>query len=87
MYENDFYDDLAGALEQSWRLLEEAIDDPTCTVRTPVMIRVSTGGLVQGRTLVLRRFYRQQRELQIDTDVSSAIVTQLRAQLACTLVA
>jgi hypothetical protein len=87
MYENDFYDNLAGALERSWRLLEEAIGDPTSPVRTPVLISISTGGLAQGRTVVLRGFNRQQRQLTIYTDVRSAKVTQLRAQPACTLVA
>ena len=87
MHENDFYDDLAGALERSWRLLEEAIGDPTSPVRTPVLISISTGGLAQGRTVVLRGFNRQQRQLKIYTDIRSAKVTQLRAQPACTLVA
>ena len=87
MHENDFYDDLAGALERSWRLLEEAIGDPTSPVRTPVLISISTGGLAQGRTVVLRYFNRQQRQLKIYTDVRSAKVTQLRAQPVCTLVA
>ncbi len=87
MHENDFYDNLAGALERSWRLLEEAIGDPTSPVRTPVLISVSTDGLAQGRTVVLRGFNRQQRQLTIYTDVRSAKVTQLRAQPACTLVA
>jgi len=87
MHENDFYDDLAGALERSWRLLEEAIGDPTSPVRTPVLISISTGGLAQGRTVVLRGFNQQQRQLKIYTDVRSAKVTQLRAQPACTLVA
>ena len=87
MHENDFYDDLAGALEQSWRLLEEAIGDPTSPVRTPVLISVSTDGLAQGRTVVLRGFNRQQRQLTIYTDARSAKVAQLRAQPACTLVA
>ena len=87
MYENDFYDNLAGALERSWRLLEEAIGDPTSPVRTPVLISISTGCLAQGRTVVLRGFNRQQRQLTIYTDVRSAKVTQLRAQPACTLVA
>ncbi|HIF81519.1 MAG TPA: hypothetical protein EYQ05_13370 [Gammaproteobacteria bacterium] len=87
MHENDFYDNLAGALERSWRLLEKAIGDPTSPVRTPVLISISTGGLAQGRTVVLRGFNRQQRQLTIYTDVRSAKVTQLRAQPACTLVA
>ena len=86
MHENDFYDDLAGALERSWRLLEEAIGDPTSPVRTPVLISISTDGLAQGRTVVLRGFNRQQRQLTIYTDARSAKVTQLRAQSACTLV-
>ena len=87
MHENDFYDNLAGSLERSWRLLEEAVGDPTSPVRTPVLISVSADGLAQGRTVVLRGFNRQQRQLQIYTDVRSAKVTQLRAQPACTLVA
>lgn len=87
MHENDFYDDLAGALEQSWRLLEEAIDDTTSPVRTPVLISVATDGLAQGRTVVLRGINRQQRQLHIYTDVRSAKVAQLRAHPACTLVA
>ena len=87
MHENDFYGDLAGALERSWRLLEEAIGDPTSPVRTPVLISVSTDGLAQGRTVVLRGFNRQQRQLTIYTDARSAKVAQLRAQPACTLVA
>ncbi len=87
MHENDFYDDLAGALERSWRLLEEAIGDPTSPVRTPVLISISTDGLAQGRTVVLRGFNRQQRQLTIYTDARSAKVAQLRAQPACTLVA
>ena len=85
MHENDFYDDLAGALERSWRLLEEAIGDPTSPVRTPVLISISTDGLAQGRTVVLRGFNRQQRQLTIYTDARSAKVAQLRAQPACTL--
>ena len=87
MHENDYYDDLAGALERSWRLLEEAIGDPTSPVRTPVLISISTDGLAQGRTVVLRGFNRQQRQLTIYTDARSAKVAQLRAQPACTLVA
>ena len=87
MHENDFYDDLAGTLERSWRLLEEAIGDPTSPVRTPVLISISTDGLAQGRTVVLRGFNRQQRQLTIYTDARSAKVAQLRAQPACTLVA
>ena len=87
MHENDFYDNLAGALERSWRLLEEAIGDPTSPVRTPVLISVSTDGLAQGRTVVLRGFNRQQRQLTIYTDARSAKVAQLRAQPTCTLVA
>ena len=87
MHENDFYDDLAGALERSWRVLEEAIGDPTSPVRTPVLISISTDGLAQGRTVVLRGFNRQQRQLTIYTDARSAKVAQLRAQPACTLVA
>jgi len=87
MHENDFYNDLSGVLERSWRLLEKAIDDPTSPVRTPVLISVSTDGLAQGRTVVLRTFNRQQRQLQIYTDVRSAKVAQLRTQPACTLVA
>ena len=27
MQENDFYDDLSGVLERSWRLLKQAIND------------------------------------------------------------
>jgi len=87
MHENNFYDNLAGALERSWRLLEEAIGDPTSPVRTPVLISVSTDGLAQGRTVVLRGFNRQQRQLTIYTDARSAKVAQLRAQPTCTLVA
>jgi len=87
MHENDFYDNLAGALERSWRLLEEAIGDPISPVRTPVLISVSTDGLAQGRTVVLRGFNRQQRQLTIYTDARSAKVAQLRAQPICTLVA
>ena len=87
MHENEFYDDLAGTLERSWRLLEGAIGDSTSPVRTPVLISISTGGLAQGRTVVLRSFNRQQRQLKTYTDVRSAKVAQLRAQSACTLVA
>jgi hypothetical protein len=87
MHENDFYDNLAGALERSWRLLEEAIGDPISPVRTPVLISVSIDGLAQGRTVVLRGFNRQQRQLTIYTDARSAKVAQLRAQPICTLVA
>ena len=87
MHENDFYDDLGGALERSWRVLEEAIDDPSSPVRTPVLISVSSDGLAQGRTVVLRGINRQQRQLQIYTDVRSAKVAQLRTQPTCTLVA
>jgi len=64
-------------------LLEQAIDDPTSTVRTPVLISVSADGLAQGRTVVLRVFNRQQRQLQIYTNVRSAKVAQLRAQPRC----
>tara|TARA_Y100000588_G_scaffold95834_1_gene103894 strand:- start:656 stop:1270 length:615 start_codon:yes stop_codon:yes gene_type:complete len=87
MNENDFYDDLSGALERSWRLLEEAIENPTSPVRTPVLISVGADGVAQGRTVVLRGINRQQRQLQIYTDVRSAKVAQLRAQSTCTLVA
>ena len=87
MHENDFYDNLAGSLERSWRLLEEAVGDPTSPVRTPVLISVSADGLAQGRTVVLRTFNRQQRQLQIYTDARSEKVAQLRAQPVCTLVA
>ena len=87
MHENDFYDDLGGALERSWRLLEDAIDDPSSPVRTPVLISVSSDGLAQGRTVVLRGINRQQRQLQIYTDVRSAKVAQLRTQPTCALVA
>ena len=86
MHENDFYDDLSGVLEQSWRLLEQAINDSTSPARTPVLISVSADGLAQGRTVVLRGFNRQQRQLQIYTDVRSAKVAQLQAQPTCTLV-
>ena len=87
MNENDFYDDLSGAVERSWRLLEQSIDDPTSPVRTPVLISVSADGLAQGRTVVLRAFNRQQRQLKIYTDVRSEKVAQLRTQPVCTLVA
>ena len=80
MNENDFYDDLSGALERSWRLLAEAIENPTSPVRTPVLISVGADGVAQGRTVVLRGINRQQRQLQIYTDVRSAKVAQLRAQ-------
>jgi len=72
---------------EPWNDRGAAIGDPTSPVRTPVLISVSTGGLAQGRTVVLRGFNRQQRQLQIYTDVRSAKVAQLRAQPACTLVA
>ena len=87
MHEKDFYDDLAGVLERSWRLLEQSIDNPTSPVRTPVLISVSADGLAQGRTVVLRAFNRQQRQLKIYTDVRSEKVAQLRTQPVCTLVA
>ena len=87
MNENDFYDDLSGALERSWRLLEEAIENSTSPVRTPVLISVGADGVAQGRTVVLRGINRQQRQLQIYTDVRSAKVAQLRAQSTCSLVA
>ena len=87
MHEKDFYDDLSGVLERSWRLLEQSIDDPTSPVRTPVLISVSADGLAQGRTVVLRAFNRQQRQLKIYTDVRSEKVAQLRTQPVCTLVA
>ena len=87
MHENDFYNDLSGVLERSWRLLEQSIDDPTSPVRTPVLISVSADGLAQGRTVVLRAFNRQQRQLKIYTDVRSEKVAQLRTQPVCTLVA
>ena len=87
MHEKDFYDDLSGVLERSWRLLEQSIDDPTSPVRTPVLISVSGDGLAQGRTVVLRAFNRQQRQLKIYTDVRSEKVAQLRTQPVCTLVA
>ena len=87
MHEKDFYDDLSGVLERSWLLLEQSIDDPTSPVRTPVLISVSADGLAQGRTVVLRAFNRQQRQLKIYTDVRSEKVAQLRTQPVCTLVA
>ena len=87
MHEKDFYDDLSGVLERSWRLLEQSIDDPISPVRTPVLISVSADGLAQGRTVVLRAFNRQQRQLKIYTDVRSEKVAQLRTQPVCTLVA
>ena len=87
MQENDFYDDLSGVLERSWRLLKQAINDSTSPARTPVLISVSADGLAQGRTVVLRTFNRQQRQVTIYTDVRSAKVAQLRTQPACTLVA
>ena len=87
MHEKDFYDDLAGVLERSWRLLEQSIDTPTSPLRTPVLISVSADGLAQGRTVVLRAFNRQQRQLKIYTDVRSEKVAQLRTQPVCTLVA
>ena len=87
MHEKDFYNDLSGVLERSWRLLEQSIDDPTSPVRTPVLISVSADGLAQGRTVVLRAFNRQQRQLKIYTDVRSEKVAQLRTQPVCTLVA
>ena len=87
MHEKDFYDDLSGVLERSWRLLEQSIVNPTSPVRTPVLISVSADGLAQGRTVVLRAFNRQQRQLKIYTDVRSEKVAQLRAQPVCTLVA
>jgi 3-hydroxyisobutyrate dehydrogenase len=68
-------------------LLEQSIDDPTSPVRTPVLISVSADGLAQGRTVVLRAFNRQQRQLKIYTDVRSEKVAQLRTQPVCTLVA
>ena len=86
MDENEFYDDLAGTLERSWRLLEAAVGDPGSPARTPVLISVSTDGLAQGRTVVLRGFNRQQRQLKVFTDVRSAKVVQLCAQPTCTLV-
>ena len=86
MDENEFYDDLAGTLERSWRLLEAAVADPTSPARTPVLISVDADGLAQGRTVVLRDFNRQQRQLKVYTDVRSAKVAQLRAQPNCTLV-
>ena len=86
MDENEFYDDLAGTLDRSWRLLETAVADPASPARTPVLISVSTDGLAQGRTVVLRGFNRQQRQLKVFTDVRSAKVAQLRAQPNCTLV-
>ena len=85
MNENDFYDDLSGALERSWRLLEEAIENSTSPVRTPVLISVGADGVAQGRTVVLRGINRQQRQLQIYTDVRSAKVAQWRAQSTGTL--
>ena len=81
MHENEFYDDLSGVLERSWRLLEQAINDSTSPTRTPVLISVSVDGLAQGRTVVLRGFNRQQRQLQIYTDVRSAKVAQLPADV------
>ena len=86
MDENEFYDDLAGTLERSWRLLETAVADPASPARTPVLISVDADGLAQGRTVVLRDFNRQQRQLKVYTDVRSAKVTQLHAQPNCTLV-
>ena len=86
MQENDFYDDLSGVLERSWRLLKQAINDSTSPARTPVLISVSADGLAQGRTVVLRGFNHQQRQLRIYTDVRSAKVAQLQAQPTCTLV-
>ena len=68
------------------RLLKQAINDSTSPARTPVLISVSADGLAQGRTVVLRGFNRQQRQLQIYTDVRSAKVAQLQAQPTCTLV-
>ena len=87
MHEKDFYNDLSGVLERSWLLLEQSIEDPTSPVRTPVLISVSPDGLAQGRTVVLRAFNRQQRQLKIYTDVRSEKVAQLRTQPVCTLVA
>ena len=86
MHEKDFYNDLSGVLERSWLLLEQSIEDPTSPVRTPVLISVSADGLAQGRTVVLRAFNRQQRQLKIYTDVRSEKVAQLRTQPVCTLV-
>ena len=68
-------------------MLEQSIEDPTSPVRTPVLISVSADGLAQGRTVVLRAFNRQQRQLKIYTDVRSEKVAQLRTQPVCTLVA
>ena len=87
MHENDFYNDLSGVLDRSWLLLEQSIEDLTSPVRTPVLISVSADGLAQGRTVVLRAFNRQQRQLKIYTDVRSDKVAQLRTQPVCTLVA
>ena len=87
MHEKDFYNELSGVLDRSGLLLEQSIEDPTSPVRTPVLISVSADGLAQGRTVVLRAFNRQQRQLKIYTDVRSEKVAQLRTHPVCTLVA
>lgn len=74
----DDAEDLASILEDVWRMLDRAAADFFSPLHTPVFATVDATGAAHARTVVLRGFDRDRRELVFSTDVRSPKAAQLR---------
>ncbi len=70
-------DELAKILDGIWQMLDRAAADIFSPLHTPVFSTVDAGGAAHSRTIVLRGFDRDRRELDFCTDARSPKVDHL----------
>lgn len=77
---SEWFETQDGILDEVWRQLTRGVADAKAPARHPVLATVSTDGLPEARTVVLRAAERSAARIEIHTDLNSAKVAALRHQ-------
>ncbi len=77
---SEWFETQAGMLDEVWRQLTRGVADAKAPARHPVLATVSSDGLPEARTVVLRAAERSAARIEIHTDLNSAKIGALRHQ-------
>jgi pyridoxamine 5'-phosphate oxidase len=78
-YTPSFYDDLAGTLDEAWRVLGRGAVDRRSPLHTPAVATTGIDGQPQVRTVVLRGVDKPNRTLRFHSDARSGKFAELTA--------
>lgn len=82
----EWYDDLEGFERACWRMMARGVADRRSPFHTPVLANVTSDGMPEARTLVLRGVEESERRLRFHSDLRASKITALRDRPAVSVV-